>query len=113
MEKEYKDKIIELLDEDLDIEYIISDLYEDDLNWNNTDRTSQQCVRTRDDIRSDVESVLDDLREESERCSNCGRKYESDGYRTSHELRVSDPYPMYEDVVVAYECPHCGEVENF
>jgi hypothetical protein len=109
---ELKEKIVELLDDDVDFDSIVSELYNDESNYNNADKTSGQVVFTEAELQSEVDKVLEWARLQEDRCSECGKIVTEEDYITEQNLCTSDPYPIYENIVVGYLCT-CGHRESY
>ena len=94
-------------------EDVLSELFTSELNYNNCDKTSGQTVFTMDDLESEVDCALAQLREDEDRCSSCGKLITEDEYVDEPNLCTSDPYPIYENIVTGYKCDSCGHVEDY
>ena len=103
------------VDEDLDMSMddVVTELYNSELNYNNADKTSGQTVFTRQELESEVENALDYLKQDSDRCSGCGKII------TDEEMIVSGNRVPYgdsyadEQIVTGYKCSGCGEQEDY
>ena len=107
-----REKIVELFDDEMDTNDIVQELYTAPDNYNNCDETSGQTVFTESELKAEVELALLWMREQDDRCSECGRKLNDENYKWEQNLCTNDPYPIYETIATGYTCS-CGFKERF
>lgn len=103
----------EMLEEELIIEEMVSEVFQDEQNYNNADTTSGQTCYTESEIKDILLFVIDEFKNDGDHCFVCGVRHRQENYITCNELRVTDPYPMYETVVTGHHCDFCGHTEDF
>ena len=120
MVNEYIKWVLEAVKEELDYEpdFVMDDLvatlYNSELNYNNADKTSGQRVFTEQELESEIETTLNYLKQDSDRCSGCGKIITDEEYVVDYEDRGEYwGAPCKERVVTGYKCSSCGEQENY
>jgi len=109
----FEEEINEYLEDEINERQAVAKMWENENNYNNCDQTSQS-IYTLDELSSKLEDVVEWLKEQEDRCSTCGAKMEEEKYITVSEDRGEcHGQPCRENVVVGYDCPHCGEREDF
>lgn len=111
--------VLEAVKEELDyepnfsMEDLVAELYNSENNFNNADITSGMRVFESHELESEIETALDYLKQDSDRCSGCGKII------TDEEMIVEANRVPYgstyadEQIVTGYQCSNCGERENY
>lgn len=110
------ESVKEWVDEDPDMseDELVEELYNNEMNYNNADKTSGQTCFQRHELQSEIETALDWLRQDSDRCSGCGKLITDEEHISECESRGEYwGVPCQECVVIGYECSNCGEQENY
>ena len=98
----------ELLDD------LANELFNDESNFNNADRTTQMRCYNEYEIYSFLEQALDYLKSCDDRCNECGHKLDDEEYETEYENRGEFwGSPCSECIVTGYNCNNCGNYERF
>ena len=71
------------------------------------DRTVLMYLLQEDDFKDEITEYLLYTKQV---CPNCLHDI---NHVTNRELRITDPYPAYEDMFVGYQCDNCGYKEYF
>jgi len=101
--------IIDLIDLGWNLDDIAEDLYNDESNFNNADITSGQRCYSYTEIEEQVNKVLEELRADEDRCSNCGMSLEDSEQVVDANTSEYWGTPVTEYVVVEVICKNCGE----
>jgi len=109
--KNFEDIIEDYIDMSLTEDEAVEIIFDDELNYNNADKTSGQVVYTETEISSLLEDTVDKLKEEDDRCSSCGAKIKENDYSSVVEERPG--VGVGETIVNGYKCSVCGEEESY
>jgi len=100
--------------DDLDIDEIATSFENDELNYNNADKTSGQKVYEFEQIKEQVTLIINELKKHDDRCPSCCKLLdEEEGYEGNYESRGEFwGSPCSEYVVTKIKCIYCGYEEN-
>ncbi len=95
---------------DFDTEELIRELYNHESNYNNADKTTGMACYSIEDIGLMVDNILITLKEEDDRCNECGcllSHYDIKG--------VFEPVnnSKEEFIINGYKCSKCGHEEDY
>ncbi len=118
---EYLDKLTDEVKEGLalegtefDPEELTSEMYNNELNWNNADRTTGMSCYTECEINDMIKSIFESLKSDLERCAECGCLLSDDDYETTYESRGEHfGTPCSEQITTGYCCHTCGNTEDY
>lgn len=92
---------------------LIEDLYCDEINYNNADKTSEQEIMSEEEVTKEVMLAIKEIKEQDDRCSSCGSLLSDEDFYGDYETMTNDPQPIQQFIVQGYNCPHCGETERY
>ena len=93
---------------DDELDETISTIHDSNLNFNNADPTTGQRCNDRHEIEKLLESGINHLKEEDDRCGSCAHIIQYEDFENVYEARECWGAPCTESVCVGYECSHCG-----
>lgn len=116
-----QEEVVEEVREEVDngdwetvVETVTGELYNSEDNYNNADKTTGMTVHSHEKIEAMVEEALNQLKGESDRCSECATVLQDTDYVTTSEGRGEFwGCPSQETMVCGYHCSTCGHHENY
>lgn len=107
----FSDLIEDYINDDLSESELISEIYDSELNHNNSDKGSQKAY-SRDEIKLLLDSTIEYMRQEDDRCSECARLLKDEDYIGDYEARPYGDTVAYEAITTGYIC-ECGHREDY
>jgi len=107
----YEDVIELYVNEEFTEEETVNSIYDSEDNYNNCD-TKNQVIYSEEEISNLLESTVDWLAQQDDRCSDCARLLDDEDYLVDSEPRPYGDSVVYENVTIGYRC-RCGNKEEF
>ena len=112
--KDFLEEQINNSDGEIELDLWAEQYLADDRNYNNADITSNQKCFEYNQIIEQLKEYWEELRQEPDRCFNCGKKLEDDEFIGEYEYRGEFwGAPCSEYVTYGYKCFRCEFKEEW